>query len=66
MKIIESKSGEAYHLTPGTKLEIERTNLFFNEYGEQSLPVDLPATNRNRRILEYPDILSRKKKNRQI
>lgn len=62
MKIIESKSGEAYHLTPGTKLEIERTNLFFNEYGEQSLPVDLPTTNRNRRILEYPDILSRKKK----
>lgn len=62
MKITEKKTGEAYHLTPGTKLEIERTNLFFNEYGEQSLPIDLPATDRNRRILGYPDMLSKKKK----
>lgn len=29
MKIIESQSGEAYQLEPGTQLEIERTNLFF-------------------------------------
>ncbi len=54
MKITHS-SGEDYDLTPGLTLEIERTNPFFNDYGEQSLPVTLPATERNRRILSYPD-----------
>lgn len=54
MKIIESQSGEAYQLEPGTQLEIERTNLFFNDYGEQSLPVTLPDTQRNRRLARYP------------
>ena len=49
MKIMNTKAGEAYQLSPGTQLEIERPNLFFNEWGEQSLPVDLPDTDRNRR-----------------
>lgn len=28
MKIIHTASGKAYHLAPGTQLEIERPNLF--------------------------------------
>ncbi len=54
MKITHS-SGEDYDLTPGLTLEIERTNPFFNDYGEQSLPVTLPPTAKNRRLLSYPD-----------
>ena len=57
MKIMNTKAGEAYQLSPGTQLEIERPNLFFNEWGEQSLPVDLPDTDRNRRLCGYPDML---------
>ncbi len=56
MKIMHA-SGEDYDLTPGLTLEIERTNPFFNDYGEQSLPVTLPATAKNRRLLSYPDDL---------
>lgn len=54
MKITHS-SGEDYDLTPGLALEIERTNPFFNDYGEQSLPVTLPPTAKNRRLMLYPD-----------
>lgn len=62
MKIIHTASGKAYHLTPGTQLEIERPNLFFNEYGEQSLPVDLPDTDLNRELMGYPDMLANRRK----
>lgn len=55
MKITNTQSGESYHLDPDTELEIERTNLFFNEYGEQSLPVTLPDTDRNRKLCGYAD-----------
>lgn len=41
MRIIHS-SGKELKLEPGTVLEMERTNPFFNDYGEQSLPVKLP------------------------
>ena len=58
MKIIHSESGLAYHLNPGTQLEIERPNLFFNDYGEQTLPVDLPDTDLNRQLTGYPDRLA--------
>ena len=58
MKIIHSDSGLAYHLNPGTTIEVERTNLFFNDYGEQSFPVDLPDSDRNRRLTGYPDRLA--------
>ena len=46
-------SGEAYDLPAGAALEITRTNPFFNEMGEQSLPVSLPLTARNKRLLGY-------------
>ena len=57
MKIVHS-SGEELELNPGTVLDISRTNPFFNNYGEQSLPVKLPSGQRNRRILGYPEDLS--------
>lgn len=62
MKIVNTKAGEAYQLTPGTQLEIERPNLFFNEWGEQSLPTDLPDTDLNRRLTNYPDMLANRRK----
>ncbi|MBQ9674633.1 MAG: hypothetical protein IJV42_01765 [Bacteroidaceae bacterium] len=58
MKIIHSQSGLAYHLNPGTQLEVERTNLFFNDYGEHSLPVELPDTDRNRELTGWPHRLA--------
>lgn len=62
MKITHITSGLPYHLKPGTQLEVERTNLFFNEFGEQTLPVDLPDTDRNRQLTGYLDMLGNKKK----
>ena len=64
MKIINTQSGKAYQLTPGTQIEIERSNLFFNEWGEQSLPVDLPDTDTNRALCGYPDMLGNKQRPR--
>lgn len=54
MKIIHS-SGKELKLNPGTVLEMERTNPFFNEYGEQSLPVKLPPDAHNFRVLGLPN-----------
>ena len=56
MKITNAKTGIAYQLTPGTQLEVERPNLFFNEWGEQTLPVDIPDSDWNQKALDYPDI----------
>lgn len=62
MKITNLTTGQAYQLTPGTQLEIERPNLFFNDYGEQSYPVDLPDTDLNRALCGYPDLPSNTQK----
>ena len=53
MKIVHTNSGQAYQLKPGAQLEVERTNLFFNEYGEQTLPIELPDTDVNRMLTGY-------------
>ena len=58
MKITNSKTGKSYQLAPGTQLEVERPNLFFNEWGEQTLPVDIPSSDYNEEALGYPDITS--------
>jgi hypothetical protein len=55
MKIINEDKQLAYDLEPDTVLDMERTNPFFNEQGEQSLPVDIPATEKNRNILGFAD-----------
>lgn len=62
MKITNVSSGKSYHLQADTLLEIERTNLFFNDYGEQSLPVDLPDTSLNRELCGYPGCANNRKK----
>lgn len=62
MKITHIPSGLPYHLNPNAQLEVERTNLFFNEFGEQTLPIELPDTDRNRQLTGYIDLLSNKKK----
>lgn len=62
MKITHLLSGLALHLHPDTKIEVERTNPFLNEYTEQSIPLDIPADDHNRRLLEYPDVFGRVKK----
>lgn len=62
MKITDLKSGKAFQLNTDTRLEIERPNLFFNEYGEQSLPVDLPDSDRNRELCGYPDMTGNRRR----
>lgn len=62
MKITNITTGKSYQLFPDTKLKIERTNPFFNEYGEQTEPVTIPDNEYNERILNYPGIIQRKNK----
>lgn len=62
MKIVNVTSNEAYQLSPGTTLEAERPNPFLNEWGEQTLPIDLPDTDVNRKLTEYPDLTAMTKK----
>lgn len=57
MKITNTKAGRDYQLAPGTQIEIERPNLFFNEWGEQTTPIELPDTDINRELCGYPDML---------
>ena len=54
MRIIHA-SGKELRIAPDTVLEMERTNPFFNDYGEQSLPVTLPDCEQNRQTLGFPD-----------
>ena len=54
MKIRDTRTGELYQLAPGSTMEIERTNPFFNDGGEQSLPMELPDTPQNRRLTGHP------------
>ena len=57
MKIINTHFNQPYQLSPGTQLDVERPNLFFNEWGEQTFPVDLPDTPINRKMVGYADML---------
>lgn len=53
MKIIHP-SGQPYDLFPGTDIELTRYNPFFNELGEQSIPISLPGSPRNMELLNHP------------
>ncbi|RHJ83555.1 hypothetical protein [Parabacteroides sp. AM08-6] len=57
MKIIHS-SGKELKIETGTVLEMERTNPFFNDYGEQSIPIKLPPDKQNFETLGFPDNIS--------
>lgn len=52
---ITHQSGEAYDLYPDTEIELTRFNPFFNELGEQSVPVSLPASAKNLQMLGHPE-----------
>lgn len=60
MRII-NKEG-TLQLNRNTVVEIERTNPFFTEWGEQSLPVTVPDTPRNKEILGHPERIQNKNK----
>mgnify|MGYP000463694877 CR=1 FL=1 len=47
MKITNLDKGKAYQLGEAAKLEVERTNPFFNDYGETTSPLDIPASDYN-------------------
>lgn len=53
MRII-SKNGE-FQLPVGFSAEITSYNQVFNDQGEQSIPVDLPATHHNLLLLGFPN-----------
>ena len=53
---------QSYQLAPGTQLEVERTTPFFNDYGEQTVPVSLPASPHNCMLLDHPELAGRKAK----
>lgn len=62
MKITNLDKGKAYQLGEDAKLEVERTNPFFNDYGETTSPLDIPASDYNRMILNYPDTFGLREK----
>ena len=66
MKIINTEHNEAYQLSPGTQLDFERTNLFFNEYGEHSVPLNLPPTPLNSRLAGYADDMAKATKAKDV
>ena len=51
MKIRNLTSGKCYQLSTDINLKIERPNPFFNDYGEQSLPISIPDSPYNRELL---------------
>ncbi|NCB26928.1 MAG: hypothetical protein EOM62_15925, partial [Bacteroidia bacterium] len=61
MKIVTS-TGDAFDMDPGMVIEIDRPNVFFNESGEMSLPVKLPPTERNFKILGNPESTAKRTK----
>ena len=62
MRITNLEKGEDYNLRPDTQIQVERTNPFFNDYGEQTTPLELPASECNRRLLGFPDSFGRREK----
>ena len=62
MKIVNIESGKPYQLSPDTELSVERTNPFFHDYGEQTLPVALPDSPYNRMLLNQIGSIERKDK----
>lgn len=62
MRIKELNTGKSYDLTPGTMVEVERTNPFLNEYGEMSVPMTLPDTRNNRMLTGYLHDMANKRK----
>lgn len=66
MKITNLEKGKDFQLEPNAQLEIERTNPFFNDYGELSIPMDLPASPYNCQLLGYPEQFGHRGKSQPI
>jgi hypothetical protein len=62
MKIVNLSKNKTYELRPDTKLEVERTNPFFTDYGESTTPLDIPSSDHNRMLLDFPDSFGRREK----
>ena len=56
MKITNINKGESYQVDEDLRIEIERTNPFFNDYGEHTQTVSMPATPRNCQLLGHPEL----------
>lgn len=52
---ITHPSGTNYDLYPDTDIELTRYNPFFNDLGEQSIPVSIPASAKNLQLFGYPE-----------
>lgn len=52
---ITHPSGIPYDLYPGTEVELTRYNPFFNELGEQSIPISIPSSAKNLQLLGRPE-----------
>ena len=50
MKIINNAHNRPYQLRADTSIEFEKQNLFFHNFGEQSIPLELPDSPENRRL----------------
>lgn len=59
MKIYTDKG--QYDLPTGFALEIEKKNPFFNSIGEKSLPITLPPTSNNKKLIGHGNINGREK-----
>ncbi|MGL4326339.1 MAG: hypothetical protein ACRCS7_02545, partial [Tannerellaceae bacterium] len=55
MKILSAKAGEYFDLSTDSVFDFDYYNPIFSEDGSQSMPIDLPATKKNKRLLGYPD-----------
>lgn len=62
MLTIKTTTGRQFDLLPGTKLSIEENSPLFSDAGSFSLPVELPETDNNLRILDYPYRADRRQK----
>lgn len=58
---IRTTTGKIFDLIPGTKLSIEENSPIFSNAGSFSLPLDLPATDNNLAILDFPYRADRRK-----
>lgn len=62
MIITNFNKGKAYQLNPDAQLTVERPNPFLNEYGEQTIPLDIPASDYNNDLLDHPELIGHRKK----
>ena len=61
MIVIKTYNGKLFDLIPGMKLSIEENSPLFSNAGSFSLPLELPATDNNLSILDYPYRTDRRK-----